>query len=96
MTKHSPGHWDTPRDKSHATAFGYAAYEVGPLGITVATINTSVSEDEQQANARLIAAAPAMLEALQRIAAITWRHDRDNGVTAIAREAIALATDSPE
>jgi len=57
-----------------------------------------VSEAEKAANASLIAAAPELLEALQRIASFTAYQDCDNclEMNAVARAAIAKATgDTP-
>ena len=52
------------------------------------------SEEESEANARLIAAAPDMLDALQKIASNPGDCDMETGFTSghIARAAIAKAT----
>lgn len=61
-TKHTPGEW------AHTDGSIYS-YGVGH-GADIATVNTDsahFTEDEAEANARLIAAAPELLEALQKI-----------------------------
>ena len=54
--KHTPGPWTVGRD-----------YCFGPQGIGVGVIVAACPNHEAQANARLIAAAPDMLEALRRV-----------------------------
>ena len=72
-----------------------------PLGLTVARAvidptgaenELLLTEGELFANARLIAAAPSLLEALTRISALPRCTDGDNEAQDIARAAIALAT----
>ena len=71
MSKHTPGPWTVKEDLHYGDEFWYG----GPKGFTI-TVGPAVLGDttkrtipEQQANARLIAAAPellACLKALQR------------------------------
>ncbi len=49
--------------------------------------------EQMKANAKLIAAAPQMLEALKKIAALRWGNDGDCRAVMIAKNAIALAED---
>lgn len=85
-TKHTPGPWAwlTGQDGRHSVA------QAGTLA-SIAELRGLAPEQELEANARLIAAAPALLEALQHI----WQYDRD-GLGAIgevlARRALAKAT----
>lgn len=64
MSKHTPGPWTHYDDsKSHVHR-----HEIVALGKTVARIYcTNGDEEEDAANARLISAAPQMLEALQTV-----------------------------
>jgi hypothetical protein len=76
--KHTPGPW---------WASGLEVGTVPMMDIKVARVS-GATLDEARANARLIAAAPAMLEALEKISsetAATWVQD-------VANEAIAKAT----
>ena len=62
MTKHTPGPWYTRKNDASITALlrnGTAS--------TVAHVDFSKSRDEWVANARLIAAAPDMLAALEMV-----------------------------
>lgn len=60
--KCSPGPWTC--DLSHTSHFGCTAWEVGPLGVSVAVMGRGPSAAEQEANARLIAAAPELKDEL--------------------------------
>lgn len=90
-TKHTPGPWKVIDRRPH-----FGIVQVGKGGV-IATIpsNTIKSNDEKQANAALIAAAPELLEALIDI---VQAHDVKMGKSAIelrislARAAIAKAT----
>ncbi|WP_153570553.1 hypothetical protein [Pseudomonas paraeruginosa] len=77
---HTPGPWKIVR-----SPHGITIFEIGPCKPDeyAGAVWLSVSE----ADARLISAAPEMLEALQRIA-----RSSDWGVTQIAKDAIAKAT----
>ena len=87
---HTPGPWEAKAPVEHG------AHVYGPHGVTVAWCGTnstfkragyySISMEESGANARLIAAAPELLEAL--IAMLSNTPDCDH----VARAAIAKAT----
>jgi hypothetical protein len=92
MTKHTPGPWEF--DDKHSSGFPllclYAADNRNPF-------HGSRSDDEQNANARLIAAAPELLEALRAITDQLerigdTRYDKDGQYIDAARAAIAKAT----
>jgi hypothetical protein len=94
MTKHTPGPWQAKAGLSrwNVTTTGQ------PRTFNIAAINTD--RPEQAANARLIAAAPELLEALEACAeygAITWEHDPESEPTCYqqARAVIAKATGDP-
>lgn len=101
---HTPGPWVIEELPSHQTEYGNAitaiyayADEDGKDGATVAKVNRWAWGDnpatpESNANARLIAAAPDLLEALQKIANLRYGYDGDCGAVAIAEAAIAKAT----
>jgi len=90
MTKHTPGPWGL-----RASARTIEVYPINELGIrpTIAKIEKMPREavNESQANARLIAAAPDMLEALRLVENqdLMLPSDRE-----IIKAAIALATGS--
>ena len=107
-TKHTPGDWfvaDVSRKGaavfSDAEQIVYcAAYDKDDIPGTIVP-QRPISSEEAHANARLIAAAPKMLEALQAI-----YHERPRGyqyvseysltIEDIARKAIAKATGAEE
>ena len=78
MSKHTPGNWiidEVEADLVEITAenrFGQVEIATVQLGYT------GKIGDEQRANARLIAAAPEMLEALKAID-LFWSEDRPYG-----------------
>lgn len=103
MTKHTPGPWHVFRVSE------YLIIGESPPAPGRHIARASSMGDETEANARLIAAAPAMLEALQRIvrqrdyAAEHGHYEEipsdlcfDDWAADIAAEAIALATDDTQ
>lgn len=95
---HTPGPWKVDGYRIHTGDEQYPAYR------TIAKVNVVnfgdfwAVEETAEANARLIAAAPALLEALElaeaTIARLTIRHgpfSSTDGTLSIARAAIALA-----
>jgi hypothetical protein len=91
-TKHTPGPWTQYRDSR-----GYVRIQSNVQGGPVAFIeemNNTGGTEQDHANARLIAAAPELLEALERItrvASVELTGRRDD-VLEQARAAIAKAT----
>ncbi len=92
-TQHTPGPWEISADK-------YANFKnavFGPDELKVADCGSSRLTGEVEANARLIAAAPELLEALERAADELKRAQNSNGSQwlvdeeAKARAAIAKA-----
>ena len=70
MNKHTPGPWRLNENNNWKTnPFSVTVRKFGVHGTTIANIPTrmTVPPQEQQANARLIAAAPDLLEALQTL-----------------------------
>ena len=101
-TKHTPGPWFYKHEKGwHDIVTHHGELPDGsPNSWTVASINTR-REPEHEANARLIAAAPELLEALQSSdrAMSTAKHGyafeivaHDSVVRTMIRAAIAKAT----
>jgi hypothetical protein len=96
--QHTPGPWSVT-DNSWETSTVY-----GPDGETIAEcqINSIATEDTQyefeaikEANARLIAAAPELLEALEAMASAFVGHDGERGkdeTFLLAHAALAKAT----
>lgn len=63
-TKHTPGPWFTKRE-GFSTVYIEARIGGGMLQEVAACGPTEAGQEQQEANARLIAAAPELLEALQ-------------------------------
>jgi len=85
---HTPGPWTVdPRDYEYVTAGDFCV-----AAVWMRDVEDRTAKDERDANARLIAAAPDLLEALQRLSdfADEW-HPLNNHVKH-AREVIAKAT----
>lgn len=87
MIQHTPGPWYV--DHTHSGSYIRNASE----GETVAVLHSEAvrSEDQYDANASLIAAAPAMLAALRRIATADYTRVDVATLGNIARAAIAQA-----
>lgn len=92
MSKHTPGPWQTDID-------GQTAYVVDADG-NMAVCKIMYARPEGPANARLISAAPDLLEALEAIvnagqwyaSALEFDHDKDGEALLLeARDAIAKA-----
>jgi hypothetical protein len=93
-SKHTPGPWKIATDKDGNLIHGVVTNETH-----IASVGGDYQTDElRQANTRLIAAAPDMLEALERIAHIeanrigvsTWKDLASESID-IARAAVAKA-----
>lgn len=68
MSKHTPGPWLTDRNNVHAGQIATINHCIGNDWVEIWTdkwAETGMGEAEQEANARLMAAAPDLLEALQ-------------------------------
>ena len=89
MTAHTPGPWRV--GDAGATVFGPANGNPAPE-----TIARMAPRKQYKANARLIAAAPELLEALRSIAESYPTTEEGETLAAIARAAIAAATGEGE
>lgn len=90
---HTPGPWTIRHDfkcSNGSTAIGIAAANLGP-GAGAVAWPCGVSEAQELANARLIAAAPSMLRALQRLT----HPAADDDDLAYALDVIRAATGQP-
>ena len=86
MSKHSPAPWGLRKSDSGAWA------AVGHAGIWIATTLRKQFPSEDEANARLIAAAPELLEALKAaLSLIEIAIPFDGEVNRMVRNAIAKA-----
>lgn len=63
QAKHTPGPWECSLDL--CTVYGRKGWSIGPVGVTAAVCGDTPSRQEQEANARLIAAAPELLTAME-------------------------------
>jgi Ser/Thr protein kinase RdoA (MazF antagonist) len=89
-TKHTPGPWSNDGDYIRA-----AAGNNRPDLVRIAEVFAGWTQEQTNANARLIAAAPELLAALQEIlAAQSLRALRRTTTERIARAAIAKAVQS--
>jgi hypothetical protein len=80
--KHTPGPWNqAPYSPTDVVANGDTMVAMAREGLN------GIERDKAIANARLIAAAPDLLDALERIAELSY----DSEATRVAREAIAKA-----
>lgn len=85
MTGHTPGPWAVSR----LVGGEIGIYREGDGRRDLARVHLADTDAECEANARLIAAAPDMLRALERILVYA---DGDPVITSIAADTIAAAT----
>ena len=98
--KHTPGPWDVYIHDEWSNYYGNISHNWQENGMnytrTIATILKYASEEERQANASLIAAAPELLEALQScIKCLTMDSDMEEDFSpeiTLAKNAIKKAT----
>ena len=98
MSKHTPGPWkveSSSKDGSRVTAIALVAW-CGANSCFGVDGNQFISAKQARANARLIAAAPELLEALKALDSAFMSHTLWNGEPPVeivqARAAIAKAT----
>ena len=92
--KHTPGPWKVDKELTSRSGEWLIAMDAGDKGRGIAIAETRVATGAELANARLIAAAPELLEALQLIAdtdPVDAALDPQRAVR-IAQAAIAKAT----
>ena len=93
--KHTPGPWLTDRNNVHTGQIATVHHCIGNDWIEIWTdkwLETGLGEGEQEANARLIAAAPDLLAALQSVLANSLDSQGLADAHKQARDAIAKAT----
>lgn len=88
-SKHTPGPWETDRNNVHTGQIATIHHCLNNDWVEVWSENWPIDEAEQEANARLIAAAPELLEALHRLVDAT---DPETTGWSEAVAAIAKAT----
>lgn len=89
VRKHTPGKWEASK-----TINDYAIYSDTNESKDIAAVyqnSRSIPKEEAQANAKLIAAAPDMLEALQAVE--RWLNGEENEFQETVIQAIRKATD---
>ena len=98
-TQHTPGPWHVGQGNGEGSIFadsGRVRWESGGTTLyPIATMTRGWATDEDDANARLISAAPALLAALRAMLATVHDEERDDATVAAvaaARAAIATAT----
>ena len=94
MSKHTPGPWLIEAQNSHTGAIA-TVHNTTDVWVEIWSENwivTGMGPEEQSANARLIAAAPDLLEALQRAVDLLARYPKHDEAWRQARAAIAKAT----
>ncbi|WP_277593643.1 hypothetical protein [Pseudomonas chlororaphis] len=102
--KHTPGPWYTHRN-GFSTVYVEARLRQGVIQEVAACGPTEAGQEQQEANAKLIAAAPELLEALIEVtASLAWNAHGEcraihegpimpsSGAVEMARAAIAKAT----
>lgn len=94
QTKHTPGPWFTHRE-GFSTVYVEARIGGGQLQEVAACGPTSKGVEQQDGNARLIAAAPDLLQALIHLEHNARKSGAEMGLAlVVARDAIAKATGS--
>lgn len=88
-TKHTPGPWSTEVDRKKALEINIVS---GNRPFVATAWPANHPDKEQEANARLIAAAPDLLKALEELLEVTDFHELYGSRTEAARAAIAKAT----
>jgi hypothetical protein len=79
-TPHTPGPWELIHDRSNKQYAIVTHNDAGPIQMVIAKTDNhskATSIERQGANARLIAAAPAMLDALAYV--VNWHREHDSG-----------------
>lgn len=95
-TKHTPGPWEVITKKSEYYGHKHAGFDarhpriITDKGLAIANV-VPWHGVEFAANARLIAAAPELLAALERLLDHTTAANKDYDATTVARAAIAKA-----
>lgn len=98
MSEHSKGKWQVSDNtqfwKTNPYSITTSAKGVHRTTIANLPARATISSEEREANARLIAAAPELLHALRIMLAVCWDLEIDEPVyaTALARAVIAKAT----
>lgn len=90
MSKHTPGPWEVFHHSIGTGVTSTKAFDVSDVA-HCSGFNSRRTRDEELANARLIAAAPELLEVLKEI--MSWEENEQMRWAQKARAAIAKATE---
>jgi len=90
MSKHTQGDWYTKRE-GYSTVYVFCRIGGGMVQEVAACGPTNEGQEQQEANARLIAAAPDLLEALEAVVAWLEQGDHEGELHTMATAAIAKA-----
>ena len=95
MSKHTPGPWEIDNERDEAICVWKRGGE-GAISGVIATVRTTTwchneQQDEQRGNARLIAAAPELLEALKACDLQLLQSNNDSDYAREAHEAALAA-----
>lgn len=91
MNKHTPGPWKYGIELSSRSGEWLISFDAGYRGRGICIAETRPGTGHEEANARLIAAAPELLEALEEAVCALEVCGKDYRATEIARTAIAKA-----
>lgn len=92
-TQHTPGPWWVYDESDRYPGIEAASCSIVVLGDEKRNFHgvQGVTDEESLANARLIASAPDMLEALRQVAASWYRDEVPHGIRELAIKTIAKA-----
>ena len=92
MNKHTPGPWKAPKPTIGDSNCLYIGEKTGNWDICVINTTTAPTPKQAKANARLIAAAPDLLEALEQLTAVCNYQYKGTAAYNQALEAVRKAT----
>lgn len=96
MSKYTLGPWKYGVELSSRTGEWLISFDAGNRGRGIDIAETRPGSGQEEANARLIAAAPELLEALEEAVCALEVCGKDYRATEIARSAIAKAKGEKE
>ncbi len=91
MSKHTQGPWKYGIELSSRSKEWLISFDAGYRGRGIGIAETKAGSGQEEANARLISAAPELLDALEEAVCALEVCGKDYRATEIARSAIAKA-----